>query len=197
MGRLASSTAGQSAPSAHPSRGEIWFGNLDPVVGHEQSGDRPLLVVSRDAYNSLPRQLLVVAPLTRTVRGDAFEVPILPPEGNLTAASVVLCDQVRNISRGRLRRKLGKIEPATLDKVDKLIHRMFGPELLQTGVGRPQNTWAASRGTTQPGPGCSSPSRASATGCGRSTAVRPAPVGKGPARRSRPWRRRHDVLTIL
>lgn len=107
-------------------RGEVWFGNLDPTVGHEQGGDRPLHVLSQNAYNALARGLLVVAPLTRTVRGDAFKVPISPPEANLTAASVVVCDQVRTVSRGRLRRKVGTVDPPTLARADGLVRRLFG-----------------------------------------------------------------------
>ena len=49
-------------------RGEVWDMNLDPVIGHEQAGARPALVVSVDLFNEGPAELIVVAPITRTAR---------------------------------------------------------------------------------------------------------------------------------
>jgi mRNA interferase MazF len=109
-----------------PRRGEVWFGDLDPVLGREQGGDRPLLVISSDRFNALPSRLAVVVPLTRTARGLSFEVAIVPPEAGLRGAGVVLCDQPRAIAHQRLRRKTGSVEPQTLAKVDRLVKRVFG-----------------------------------------------------------------------
>ena len=109
-----------------PRRGEVWFGDLDPVVGREQGGDGPLLVISTDRFNALPSRLAVVVPLTRTARGWPFEVAIAPPEAGLRNASVVLCDQPRTIAHERLRRKTGSVEPPTLAAVDRLVKRVFG-----------------------------------------------------------------------
>jgi mRNA interferase MazF len=72
----------------NPIRGEIWFADLDPVRGHEQGGPRPVLVITRDSYNRGPSGLIVVLPLTTTHRGVPIHVPILPPEGGITDASI-------------------------------------------------------------------------------------------------------------
>ena len=85
-----------------PSRGEIWTANLNPVRGHEQAGRRPVLVISTDAFNHGPADLVFVLPLTRTNRHIPLHVPIDPPEGGLKARSYVLCDAGRSISKARL-----------------------------------------------------------------------------------------------
>jgi mRNA interferase MazF len=85
-----------------PSRGEIWAANLDPTRGHEQRGERPVLIVSTDAFNHGPAELVFVLPLTRADRRIPLHVPVEPPEGGLGARSFILCDALRSISRDRL-----------------------------------------------------------------------------------------------
>ena len=59
-------------------RGEIWEINLDPVIGHEQAGARPALIVSVDLFNEGPAELIVVAPISRTARKVRWHVPVSP-----------------------------------------------------------------------------------------------------------------------
>jgi len=49
-----------------PFRGEVWDLNLDPIVGREQAGSRPALILSVDLFNQGPAELVVVIPVTRT-----------------------------------------------------------------------------------------------------------------------------------
>jgi len=51
-------------PVAAPRRGEVWFADLNPTLGHEQSGRRPILIVSADAYNTSRVGLVIALPLT-------------------------------------------------------------------------------------------------------------------------------------
>lgn len=105
-----------------PSRGEIWYANLDPVAGHEQAGRRPCLIISDDRNNHGPSGLVVILPLTRTKRANPFHVPIDPPEGGVTSSSVILCDQIRTISsEERFTEKWGDVTPATMRKVEDRI----------------------------------------------------------------------------
>jgi mRNA interferase MazF len=87
-----------------PLRGEIWVADLDPVRGHEQAGERPVLVISTDTFNQGPAKLLVVAPLTRTDRRIPLHVRLDPPDGGVRDSSWILCDGLRSISRDRVRR---------------------------------------------------------------------------------------------
>ncbi len=104
--------------ASEPVRGEIWYARLDPVVGHEQGGDRPCLVISDDRFNHSRADLVVVAPITRTQRGLRAHVRIDPPEGGLKAVSFVKCEDIRSISKQRLRSKRAKVAPPTMLAVE-------------------------------------------------------------------------------
>ena len=75
-----------------PARGEIWGVDLSPALGHEQGGHRPALVVSVDAFNAGPAELVVVLPLTSKAKGVPFHVEIQPPEGGVKQVSYVKCE---------------------------------------------------------------------------------------------------------
>lgn len=82
----------------NPSIGEVWDVQMNPVVGHEQGGKCPALVVSNDDYNRTPHGLCIVVPLTGTYRNVPSQLPVRPPEGGLTKPSVLLCEQIRAVS---------------------------------------------------------------------------------------------------
>jgi mRNA interferase MazF len=85
-----------------PARGEIWTADLNPVRGHEQAGQRPVLIVSTDQLNHGPAGVVFVVPLTRTARTNPFFVPIVPPEGGVRRPSYAICTALRSISVERL-----------------------------------------------------------------------------------------------
>ncbi len=105
--------------SPHALRGEVWLAELDHGRGHEQQGTRPVLVISDDAFSSGPSDMAVVAPLTRTARGNWLHVEVPAGEGGIRSDSVVRADQVRAISRTRLLRRWGSIEPQTMSSVEQ------------------------------------------------------------------------------
>src|SRR5438128_2542487 len=115
---------------ADPSRGEIWLVDLGTGIGHEQAGQRPVLIVSDDAFNSGLAGLVMVVPLTSRVKKSkhiAAHVPVDPPEGGLKTPSVILCDQLRTISKDRLgKNPWGSVLPATLGEVDKVLRVLLG-----------------------------------------------------------------------
>jgi mRNA interferase MazF len=96
---------------ADPIRGEIWLTDLGTGRGHEQAGQRPALVVSDDAFNSGFAGLVIVIPLTSRVLKSKYipaHIRIDPPEAGLKTPSVILCDQLRTISKDRLVKALGE-----------------------------------------------------------------------------------------
>jgi mRNA interferase MazF len=97
--------------------GDIWFCDLDPTVGHEQAGQRPILVISPDKFNQSPLKLVLVLPITTNLRPLPSRVPMLPPEGGLTRPSIILCEALRSVSQQRLQHRLGTAAPATLQAV--------------------------------------------------------------------------------
>jgi mRNA interferase MazF len=107
-------------------RGEIWLADLNPVRGHEQAGRRPVLVVSVDPFNQSRADLVVVIPITSTLRGIPFHVPVQPPEGGLTNTSALLCEAVRSISKDRLISRWGSVLPATMATVEDRLRVLMG-----------------------------------------------------------------------
>jgi len=101
-----------------PSRGEIWFVDLNPVRGHEQAGRRPGLILSVDLFNQGPAGLVVLLPLTTRQKGIPFHVEIAPPEGGLAEKSFIKCEDIRSVSKERFSRKLGAVSPQTLTEVE-------------------------------------------------------------------------------
>ncbi len=106
---------------ASPARGDVWLADLNPTRGHEQAGQRPVLVVSEDLFNQGPAGLVIVLPITSTHRGIPTHVPVAPPEGGLKNASVILCDSIRSISKVRLSRRLGSVSAAVMVEIEDRI----------------------------------------------------------------------------
>ena len=101
-----------------PARGEIWSVDLSPVLGREQGGTRPALVISVDAFNAGPAELVVVLPLTSKVKGIPFHIAVHPSEGEVTQTSYIKCEDIRSISKKRLRDRWGAVNPETLCQVE-------------------------------------------------------------------------------
>lgn len=112
--------------AAQPSRGEIWLANLDPILGHEQAGNRPVLIVSTNLFNQGPAGLVMVLPITRTDRGIPAHVVVNPPEGGLTARSFILCDGIRSITKRRLGpHSWGSVSNQTMAKVEEYLRLLL------------------------------------------------------------------------
>jgi mRNA interferase MazF len=109
-----------------PSRGEIWFLNLDPTQGREQAGSRPALVISVDAFNHGPADLLVVLPVTSVAKGIPFHVAVAPPEGGVRQPSFIKCEDLRSVSRSRVRERWGTIGPQTMAAVEDRLRILMG-----------------------------------------------------------------------
>jgi mRNA interferase MazF len=116
----------QGVKTPEPSRGDIWDLDLDPIKGHEQAGARPALILSVDLFNEGPADLVVIVPLTRTQRNIRWHVSLRPPEGGLAAESYIQCENVRSVSKLRLKRRRGRVSPATLEKVEDRVRILLG-----------------------------------------------------------------------
>jgi mRNA interferase MazF len=108
-----------------PIRGEIRLADLGTGRGHEQAGQRPVLVLSDDAFNAGLAGLVMVVPLTSKVaksKGIPAHIRVDPPEAGLKTPSVILCDQLRTISKDRLGKTAwGAVSAATLVEVEKSV----------------------------------------------------------------------------
>ena len=104
--------------SVEVTRGEVWLTDFDPVIGHEQGGRRPCLIVSHDVYNHGPWEMVVVMPLTTKAKATRIRVLIEPPEGGLRSSSYIMPDMIRAISTQRLVSKWGAVSAETLLDVE-------------------------------------------------------------------------------
>ena len=108
-------------------RGEIYRADLDPVLGSEQGGVRPVLVVQNDQGNQSSPTVIVAPPTSRRKRPrQPTHVLVLPPEGGLSQPSQVLCEQVRTLEKSRLTDYLGELTADTLRRVDDALQRALG-----------------------------------------------------------------------
>jgi mRNA interferase MazF len=114
-----------SKAGAKPVRGEVWLASLDPIVGREQAGSRPVLIVSDDHINRSPLEMVVVAPITGTDRGIPLHVKIVPRDGGLAKPSVIMTEQIRAISQRRLKRCLGTVAASTMMRVENCLMRVL------------------------------------------------------------------------
>ena len=98
-------------------RGDVFWGKLSPRLGSEQQGQRPVIVLSHDAFNEVPSwQSVIVIPCSTSgaQRRRGPTAVFLPAgTGGLPEDSVALCHQITTLDRSKLTRRLGSLpEPA-------------------------------------------------------------------------------------
>jgi mRNA interferase MazF len=110
-----------------PRRGEIYLVAFDPTLGAEIRKTRPALVVQNDVANRFS-PVTIVAAITSHAEPPLYptEVVIQAPEGGLAADSVVLLNQIRSMDRQRLVRRLGRLNPETMRRVDHALMVSLG-----------------------------------------------------------------------
>ena len=101
-------------------RGEVHLVGLDPTRGREIKKTRPCVVVSPNELNAHLRTV-IVAPLTTGGRSYPFRVRCRFDDKE----GLVVLDQMRTVDRERLVRRLGRLEPSTLDVVLSVLREMF------------------------------------------------------------------------
>lgn len=112
--------------SKSPLRGEIWLVNLNPTLGHEQSGKRPALIVSVDTFNHGPADLVIVIPITSKYKGIPLHVEIIPPDGGVKKRSFVKCEDIRSISKERLLNRIGVVSTDVMSEVEERLKILIG-----------------------------------------------------------------------
>jgi mRNA interferase MazF len=104
-------------------RGEVWWADLVPRTGSEQHGRRPVIIMSSDAFNSVPTwRSVMVVPLTtsaRQLRVGPTAVAIPAGAAQLPAASVALCHQITTLDRKKLVEILGTLPNDLLRDVER------------------------------------------------------------------------------
>lgn len=112
--------------SREPSRGDVWQVSFGPVRGREQDGDRPAVVISVDAFNSGPAELLVVAPITKRNTGISLHVFVPKGEAGLDFDSYIKVEDVRSIPKERFIRYRGDLTYPRIEQVEYTLRVLLG-----------------------------------------------------------------------
>ncbi len=108
-------------------RGDIYYADLSPVIGSEQGGVRPVLIVQNDVGNKFSPTVIAAA---ITSQRDKTNLPthieVDARDCGLAKDSVVLLEQVRTIDKRRLREKMGALDNGSMGKVNQALSVSFG-----------------------------------------------------------------------
>ncbi len=110
-----------------PKRGEIYFVDFDPTIGSEIKKTRPALILQNDVANRYS-PITIVAAITSQVDDQLYptEVALNYHESKLGRAAIVLLNQIRSIDKQRLVRKIGKLRPETMVKINRALEVSVG-----------------------------------------------------------------------
>ena len=108
-------------------RGDIFYADLSPVVGSEQGGMRPVLIVQNDTGNKHSPTVIAAAITSQTGKARLpTHIELNAQSVGLSRDSVILLEQIRTIDKSRLRERMGKLDENTMTKVDNAIAVSFG-----------------------------------------------------------------------
>ena len=106
-------------------RGEIRWANLNPTLGHEQSGLRPALILSNDVFNER-MQIVIAIALTSKQPGFGFPLALEIDSVELPKKSWALMGQVRTLSAERIGKKLGLVSIEEIDRIIEGLNEIIG-----------------------------------------------------------------------
>ena len=108
-------------------RGDIFYADLSPVVGSEQGGMLPVLIVQNDTGNKHSPTVIAAAITSQTGKARLpTHIELNAQSVGLSRDSVILLEQIRTIDKSRLRERMGKLDDTTMTKVDNAIAVSFG-----------------------------------------------------------------------
>lgn len=103
-------------------RGEIFYADLSPVIGSEQGGIRPVIIIQNDIGNRYSPTVIVAAITSQINKAKLpIHVEISSEEYGLNRDSVVLLEQIRTLDKRRLKEKIGHMTEADMKKVNKAL----------------------------------------------------------------------------
>ena len=111
-------------------RGDIFYADLSPVVGSEQGGIRPVLVVQNDVGNKYSPTVIVAAITSRINKAKMpTHIELEGAKHGLAKDSVILAEQIRTIDKKRLKEKIGHIDDLLMETIDRALEISFGIDM--------------------------------------------------------------------
>lgn len=108
-------------------RGDVYYADLNPVVGSEQGGVRPVLVIQNDIGNKYSPTVIVAAITSKIDKAKLpTHVEIKAEQSNLEKDSVILLEQIRTIDKRRLQRQVTHLDPEIIERVNEALEISLG-----------------------------------------------------------------------
>ena len=108
-------------------RGEIYYADLSPVVGSEQGGMRPVLIVQNDTGNRHSPTIIAAAITSKTGKAKLpTHIALNGRSAGLNRDSIILLEQIRTLDKSRLRERMGRLDERTMSAVDNALSVSFG-----------------------------------------------------------------------
>ncbi len=107
-------------------RGDIYYADLSPVIGSEQSGIRPVLIIQNDIGNKFSPTIIAIAITSRLKAKLPTHIGIEGTKYGLDKDSVILAEQIRTLDKKRLKSKVGTLDKDTMEKVKRALEISFG-----------------------------------------------------------------------
>ena len=108
-------------------RGDIYYADLSPVIGSEQGGIRPVLIVQNDVGNKYSPTVIAAAITSRMGKTRLpTHIDIVAAEAGLAKDSVILTEQIRTLDKRRLKERIGHLDEACMGDVDSALSVSFG-----------------------------------------------------------------------
>ncbi|MBQ7132513.1 MAG: type II toxin-antitoxin system PemK/MazF family toxin [Oscillospiraceae bacterium] len=108
-------------------RGEIYYADLSPVVGSEQGGIRPVLIVQNDVGNRHSPTVIAAAITSQREKAHLpTHIELNAQSCGLAKDSIVLLEQIRTIDKKRLKERMGEIDSLAMNKVNNALQISFG-----------------------------------------------------------------------
>lgn len=107
-------------------RGDIFYADLSPVIGSEQAGVRPIVIIQNDVGNRFSPTIIGIAITSKEKSKMPTHIQIDGTKYGLERDSVILAEQIRTLDKSRLKEKVGKLDKKTLDEIKRAIEISFG-----------------------------------------------------------------------
>lgn len=108
-------------------RGDIYYADLSPIVGSEQGGVRPVLIVQNDVGNRFSPTVIAAAITSQQTKANLpTHITLNAVDSGLARDSIVLLEQVRTLDKHRLKERMGRLDDNSMDQVDHALSISFG-----------------------------------------------------------------------
>lgn len=101
-------------------RGDVYYADLSPVIGSEQGGVRPVVVIQNDKGNRYSKTI-IIAPISKKMSKPPIPTHVVFSDKSLSYVSMILCEQLRTIDKKRLGQWICTLDNITVDKIDNAI----------------------------------------------------------------------------